>query len=93
MVEGRRHDEARARDRSRHARRHRLLGGPIGIAVGTGTGTLIGAIWDVTRAEIGNDFIAEVSEFLLPGKAAVIGEMGEDWCVFRSIVNARFGPS
>lgn len=56
-----------------------LLGGPIGVAVGAGTGTMIGAAWDVTRAEIGNDFIAEVSEFLLPGKAAVIGEMDEQW--------------
>jgi uncharacterized membrane protein len=56
-----------------------LLGGPIGVAVGAGTGVVIGAAWDVTRAEIGNDFIAEVSEFLLPGKAAVIGEMDEDW--------------
>lgn len=56
-----------------------LLGGPIGVAVGAGTGTMIGAAWDVTRAEIGNDFIAEVSEFLLPGKAAVIGEMDEEW--------------
>jgi uncharacterized membrane protein len=56
-----------------------LLGGPIGVAIGAGTGTVIGAAWDVTRAEIGNDFIAEVSEFLLPGKAAVIGEMDEDW--------------
>jgi uncharacterized membrane protein len=56
-----------------------LLGGPIGVAVGAGTGTMIGAAWDVTRAEIGDDFIAEVSEFLLPGKAAVVGEMDEDW--------------
>jgi uncharacterized membrane protein len=56
-----------------------LLGGPIGVAVGAGTGTMIGAAWDVTRAEIGNDFITEVSEYLLPGKAAVIAEMDEDW--------------
>jgi uncharacterized membrane protein len=56
-----------------------LLGGPIGVAIGAGTGTMIGAAWDLTRAEIGNDFIAEVSEFLIPGKAAVISEMDEDW--------------
>lgn len=56
-----------------------LLGGPIGVAIGAGTGTMIGAAWDLTRAEIGNDFISEVSEFLVPGKAAVIGEMDEEW--------------
>jgi uncharacterized membrane protein len=56
-----------------------LLGGPIGVAIGAGTGTMIGAAWDLTRAEIGNDFIAEVSEFLVPGKAAVVSEMDEEW--------------
>jgi uncharacterized membrane protein len=56
-----------------------LLGGPIGVAVGAGAGTMIGAAWDLTRAEIGNDFIAEVSEFLLPGRAAVASELDEDW--------------
>jgi uncharacterized membrane protein len=56
-----------------------LLGSPIGVAIGAGTGTMIGAAWDLTRAEIGNDFISEVSEFLVPGKAAVVSEMDEEW--------------
>jgi uncharacterized membrane protein len=56
-----------------------LLAGPIGVAVGAGAGTMIGAAWDLTRAEIGNDFIAELSEFLLPGMAAVVSEIDEDW--------------
>jgi uncharacterized membrane protein len=56
-----------------------LLGGPVGFAVGAGTGTLIGAAFDLTQAGIGNDFINDVSEFLLPGKSAVITEIDEEW--------------
>jgi uncharacterized membrane protein len=56
-----------------------LLGGPVGLAVGVGTGTLIGAAFDLTQAGIGNDFINDVSEFLLPGTSAVITEVDEEW--------------
>jgi len=56
-----------------------LLGGPIGMAVGASTGTMIGAAFDLTRAGIAGDFLAEVSEYLLPGKTAVIAELDEEW--------------
>jgi uncharacterized membrane protein len=56
-----------------------VLGGPLGMAVGAGTGTLIGAAFDLTRAGIGKDFLEEVTEFLLPGKAAVVAEIDEEW--------------
>jgi uncharacterized membrane protein len=56
-----------------------ILGGPIGLAVGAGTGTLIGAAFDLTRAGISDDFLEEVSTYLLPGKAAVITELDEEW--------------
>ena len=56
-----------------------LLGGPIGLAVGASTGTMIGAAFDLTRAGIAGDFLEEVSEYLLPGKTAVITEVDEDW--------------
>jgi len=56
-----------------------LLGGPIGVAVGASTGTLVGAAFDLTRAGIAGDFLEEVSEYLLPGRAAVIGELDEEW--------------
>ena len=56
-----------------------LLGGPIGVAVGASTGTLIGSAFDLTRAGIAGDFLEEVSEYLLPGKAAVIAELDEEW--------------
>jgi uncharacterized membrane protein len=56
-----------------------VLGGPIGVAVGASTGTLIGAAFDLTRAGIAGDFLEEVGEYLLPGKAAVIAELDEEW--------------
>jgi len=56
-----------------------LLGGPIGVAVGASTGTMIGAAFDLTRAGIAGDFLEEVSEYLLPGKTAVIAELDEEW--------------
>ena len=56
-----------------------ILGGPIGLAVGASTGTMIGAAFDLTRAGIAGDFLEEVSEYLLPGKTAVIAELDEDW--------------
>lgn len=56
-----------------------LLGGPVGFAVGAGYGSLVGAAFDLTRAGIGGDFISEVEEFLLPGKAAVVAEIDEEW--------------
>lgn len=56
-----------------------LLAGPVGLAVGAGTGTLIGAAFDLTQAGIGEDFVIEVSEYLLPGKAAVVAEIDEEW--------------
>jgi len=56
-----------------------ILGGPIGLAVGASTGTMIGAAFDLTRAGIAGDFLEEVSEYLLPGKTAVIAELDEEW--------------
>jgi uncharacterized membrane protein len=56
-----------------------ILGGPIGVAVGASYGTLIGAAFDVTRAGINDDFLDEMSAYLLPGKAAVITELDEWW--------------
>jgi uncharacterized membrane protein len=56
-----------------------ILGGPIGVAVGASTGTMIGATFDVARAGISDDFVQEMSEYLLPGKSAIISEIDEDW--------------
>lgn len=56
-----------------------LLGGPAGVAIGIGAGTMIGAAVDLTRAGIGGDFVNELSETLQPGKTAVIAEIDEEW--------------
>ena len=56
-----------------------LLGGPVGFAIGAGAGSLMGAAFDLTRVGIGEDFVAEVEEYLLPGKAAVVAEIDEEW--------------
>jgi uncharacterized membrane protein len=56
-----------------------LLGGPLGFAVGALGGTLAGSIYDVARVGVGADFVDEVSEYLLPGKSAVVAEIEEEW--------------
>jgi uncharacterized membrane protein len=56
-----------------------ILGGPVGLAVGASAGTLMGAAFDLTRAGISGDYLEEVSAYLLPGKAAVITEVDEEW--------------
>jgi uncharacterized membrane protein len=59
-----------------------LLGGPIGAAMGMGTGTLIGAAFDISREGIDHDFVEDVAAHLVaPGKAAVIAEIEESWQV------------
>jgi uncharacterized membrane protein len=56
-----------------------LLGGPIGFAVGATTGTLAGSLYDLAQLGVGEDFIAEVSLYLSPGKTAVVAEIDEEW--------------
>jgi uncharacterized membrane protein len=58
-----------------------LLGGPVGAAVGLGTGTLIGAAFDLTKEGVDRDFVEDAGERLEPGKAAVIAEIDEQWQV------------
>jgi len=56
-----------------------LLGGPVGAAVGLGTGTLIGAAFDLTKEGLDKDFVEDAGARLEPGKAAVIAEVDEHW--------------
>jgi uncharacterized membrane protein len=58
-----------------------LLGGPVGAAVGLGTGTLIGAAFDLTEEGIGRDFVEDAGARLEPGTAALIAEIDEQWQV------------
>ena len=56
-----------------------LLGGPVGLAVGAAIGTTAGSLYDIAQLGISEDFLAEVSQYLLPGRVAVIAEVDEEW--------------
>jgi len=55
-----------------------LLGGPVGAALGAATGLALGATTDLTHARVGRDFVADVTNALAPGKAAVVAEIDEE---------------
>lgn len=56
-----------------------LLGGPAGVAIGAAAGLAAGAADDLHNARIGDDFIEDVTKFLLPNKVALVAEIEEDW--------------
>ncbi len=56
-----------------------LLGGPVGVALGAYAGMFGGMIYDLANLGIGEDFLYEVGQSLLPGKAAVVAEVWEAW--------------
>jgi len=56
-----------------------LLGGPVGFAAGAVAGMFSGSIYDLAQVGVGRDFVDEVSEYLLPGKSAVVAEIEETW--------------
>jgi uncharacterized membrane protein len=56
-----------------------LLGGPAGVAIGAAAGLAAGGAADLHNARIGDDFIEDVTKFLLPNKVAVVAEIEEDW--------------
>jgi uncharacterized membrane protein len=55
-----------------------LLGGPAGLAIGAAVGFVGGGTLDLDKVRIGSDFIDDVTEVLLPNKAAVVAEIEED---------------
>jgi len=56
-----------------------LLGGPVGLAIGAYAGTVGGLFYDLGQLTVGGDFLSEVEQSLLPGKAAVVAEVWEEW--------------
>jgi uncharacterized membrane protein len=56
-----------------------LLGGPVGVALGAYAGMFGGMIYDLANLGVGEDFLYEVGQYLLPGKAAVVAEVWEAW--------------
>jgi uncharacterized membrane protein len=55
------------------------LFGPAGAAIGAIAGMSGGATADLVHAGVGDDFIDDVSKFLLPNKVALVAEIDEDW--------------
>jgi len=56
-----------------------LLGGPIGAALGAAAGLVAGGSVDVSHARVGEDFVEDVKDKLLPEKFALVAEIREDW--------------
>ena len=56
-----------------------LLGGPVGVVIGAGAGTYGGMLYDLAQLGVGEDYLYEVGKSLLPGKAAVVAEVWENW--------------
>jgi len=56
-----------------------LLGGPAGLAISAATGFTFGETADAYNARLGEDFVDDVRNALLPGKVAVLSEIGENW--------------
>jgi uncharacterized membrane protein len=55
------------------------LFGPVGLAIGATAGFTGGATADLYNSGVGDDFIDDVSKFLLPSKVALVAEIEEDW--------------
>lgn len=58
-----------------------LLGGPVGVVVGAATGTMLGAVRDFWMAGVGLDFVEEATNYLKPGKVALVAEIEEEWVI------------
>lgn len=56
-----------------------LIAGPVGMAVGATAGALTGSFYDLATLGVGEDFLAEVSQNLTPGKMAVVADADEEW--------------
>jgi uncharacterized membrane protein len=56
-----------------------LIGGPVGLVIGAGAGMYGGLLYDLAHLGVGEDFLYEVEKSLMPGKAAVVAEVWEEW--------------
>jgi uncharacterized membrane protein len=56
-----------------------VLAGPAGLAIGATAGMYGGMVYDLANLGVGEDFLTEVSQYLQPGKAAVVAEVWEEW--------------
>jgi uncharacterized membrane protein len=55
-----------------------LLGGPVGAGLGAAAGLAAGAALDLSHSRIGEDFVEDLRQQLLPEKFALVAEIEED---------------
>ena len=55
-----------------------LLGGPVGVGLGAAAGLAAGAAVDVDHSRIGEDFVEDLRQKLLPEHFALVAEIDED---------------
>ncbi len=60
--------------------------GPLAVFVGANVAAFGGLIYDLTHAEVDQNYLEEIGQSLKPGKAAVVAELSEDWT---PLVNSR----
>jgi uncharacterized membrane protein len=65
-----------------------LLGGPAAAAVGAYIGGFGGLMYDMFKAGVSMDFVEEVGQLMIPGKAAIIVDVDEPW---ETPVDTRLG--
>jgi uncharacterized membrane protein len=70
-----------------------VLGGPVGVLLGFGTGALAGGMFDVDRATGVDSAVALLSAQILPGSTALIGEVVETTPEPLDQLAARFGAT
>lgn len=56
-----------------------MIAGPVGMAVGAASGSLSGFLVDASRTGVNDEFLADVTDELSPGKFAVVAEIDEGW--------------
>ena len=56
-----------------------VLGGPVGFGIGAASGFLIGGMFDVDNARVGEDYLDDVARALTPNKVALIAQVDEEW--------------
>ena len=56
-----------------------ILAGPLGLLGGAAAGALIGCIVTLTRGDVTDEFVNDVSTALAPGKFALVADVLEDW--------------
>jgi uncharacterized membrane protein len=56
-----------------------LLSGPSGLSISAATGFTFGNGADADNARLGEDFVDDVRNAFLPGRVAILSEIGENW--------------